>query len=314
MLDLNAVRMFVQVVRARSFAEASRRLGVPPNTLSRRVRELETSLDTRLLQRSTRKLTLTVAGHAFFERCATAVDGMVEAGKTVLDRSQRPSGSVRIAAPADFLDVFHIDWVAEFLRLYPEVNLEFALSDARADLIGEGIDVAFRGGRLGMDPSTVYRQVTVEYFNLVASPAYLATHGMPQSLQELERRDCLLMSTGALGGTVWTLQGVHGDEEVNVSGRIRSSSARSLVKSCIAGLGIALLPTMLISPEIRAGRLIRVLPAYRRDGADFNVLLPSRLQIPSAVMAFVDFATDKLRSMTQAFEQPPAVASGGGAI
>jgi DNA-binding transcriptional LysR family regulator len=314
MLDLNAVRMFVQVVRARSFAEASRRLAVPSNTLSRRVRELETSLDTRLLQRSTRKLTLTVAGHAFFERCAAAVDGMVEAGKTVLDASQRPSGMVRIAAPADFLDVFHIDWVAEFLRLYPDVNLDFALSDARADLIGEGIDVAFRGGRLGMDPAMVYRQVTVEYFNLVASPAYLATHGMPGTLQELERRDCLLMTNAAMGGTLWTLQGPQGDEQVNVSGRISSNSARSLVKSCVAGLGIALLPTMMITPEVRAGRLIRVLPAYRRDGADFNVLLPSRLQIPSAVSAFVDFATEKLRSMTPASDPSTPVASGQGAI
>src|ERR1700712_5038786 len=112
MLDLNAVRMLVQVVRARSFAEASRRLAVPPNTLSRRVHEIEASLDTRLLQRSTRKLTLTAAGHAFFERCAAAVDGMVEAGKTALDGSQRPSGSVRIAGPADFFDLFHTGLVA----------------------------------------------------------------------------------------------------------------------------------------------------------------------------------------------------------
>jgi DNA-binding transcriptional LysR family regulator len=313
MLDLNAVRMFVHVVRAHSFAEASRRLAVPSNTLSRRVRELEISLDTRLLQRSTRKLTLTAAGHAFFERCATAVDGMVEAGKTALDGSQRPSGSVRIAAPADFLDVFHIDWVAEFLSLFPEVHLDFVLSDARADLIGEAIDVAFRGGRLSADPSTVYRQVTVEYFNLVASPGYLAAHGVPQVLQELERRDCLIMTGGAMGGALWTLQGAHGDEEVRVAGRISSNSARSLIKSCIAGLGIALLPTMLITPEIRAGRLIRVLPAYRRDGADFNVLLPSRQQIPSAVLAFVEFATDRLRSMTPAFEHP-AVAYTKGAI
>jgi DNA-binding transcriptional LysR family regulator len=313
MMDLNAVRMFVQVVRARSFAEASRRLAVPPNTLSRRVLELEISLDTRLLQRSTRKLTLTAAGHAFFERCAAAVDGMIEAGKSALDGSQRPSGSVRIAAPADFLDVFHVDWVAEFLRLYPEVHLDFVLSDARADLIGDAIDVAFRGGRLVVDPTTVYRQVTVEYFNLVASPAYLAVHGAPQTLQELSRRDCLVMTIGAQSGTLWTLQGVHGDEEVKVSGRVSSNSARSLVKSCVAGLGIALLPTMLIAPEIRAGRLIRVLPEYRRDGADFNVLRPSRQQSPSAVSAFVDFATDKLRSMTPAVEHP-AVASGESAI
>ena len=137
MLDLNEVRMFVQVVRARSFAEAARRLGVPPNTLSRRVRQLEAGLDTRLMQRSTRKLTLTAAGSAFFERCAPAVDGVLEAGKELAGGSQTVSGTVRIAAPADFLDFFKIEWVMQFLALHPKVRLDFVLSDARADLIGD---------------------------------------------------------------------------------------------------------------------------------------------------------------------------------
>src|ERR1700692_3566157 len=102
--------MFVQVVRARSFAEAARRLGVPPNTLSRRVRQLEAGLDTRLMQRSTRKLTLTAAGSAFFQRCAPAGDGGLAAGKGVGGGSQVAGGPVRIAAPADFLDFFKIEW------------------------------------------------------------------------------------------------------------------------------------------------------------------------------------------------------------
>ena len=109
MLDLNEVRMFVQVVRARSFAEAARRLGVPPNTLSRRIRQLEAGLDTRLMQRSTRKLTLTAAGSAFFERCAPAVDGVLDAGKELAGVSQTAAGTVRIAAPVDFLDFFKIE-------------------------------------------------------------------------------------------------------------------------------------------------------------------------------------------------------------
>ena len=295
MLDLNEVRMFVQVVRARSFAEAARRLGVPPNTLSRRVRQLEAGLDTRLMQRSTRKLTLTEAGSAFFERCAPAVDGVLEAGKDLAGDSQIVSGTVRIAAPADFLDFFKIEWVMQFLALHPKVRLDFVLNDARADLIGEAIDVAFRGGTVS-DHQSIFRRLMSQSFDLVASPAYLQSRGSPRTLQELSRHDCLTAS-GRPAAAIWMLRGPGGSEEVRVSGRFSANSARILINGCLAGLGIAFLPRVLIVPHIHAGRLIRVLPQYRRDGADLSVILPSRQQIPTAVLAFVEFATDKFQSM-----------------
>ena len=298
MLDLNEVRMFVHVVRARSFSEAARRMTVPANTLSRRIRKLEASLGTRLMQRSTRKLTLTAAGQAFFDRCATAVDGVLEAGKVLVEGSRTPSGSVRVAAPADFLDLFQMDWIAEFLELHPEVHLDFVLDDARADLIEEGIDVAFRGGGT-RDGQAPYRQITRQSFKLVTSPAYAQRRGTPQTLQQLEEHDCLTGSSLSRPVT-WTLLGPDGVEQVGVSGRFSANSARSLLKSCVAGLGIALLPTMLIAPDLRAGRLLSVLPDYRRDGADFNVLLPSREQIPAAVAVFVEFAMARLHSMVSA--------------
>ena len=180
MLDLNQVRVFVQVVRARSFAEAARRLSVPSNTLSRYVRQLENALDTRLMQRSTRKLTLTAAGAAFYERCAPAVDDVLHAGKA-LGVGQFPSGSIRVAAPADFLDLFSVDWVAEFLAAHPKVKIDFVLSDARADLIGEAIDVAFRGGSAQVVPS-VYRRRSTQYFKLVGAEYSTRAKRMPSSL------------------------------------------------------------------------------------------------------------------------------------
>jgi DNA-binding transcriptional LysR family regulator len=295
MLDLNEVRMFVQVVRARSFAEAARRLGVPPNTLSRRIRQLEAGLETRLMQRSTRKLTLTAAGSAFFERCASAVDGVLEAGKDLAGGSQTVSGTVRIAAPADFLDFFKIEWVMEFLALHPKVRLDFVLNDARADLIGEAIDVAFRGGTVS-DHQSVFRRLMAQSFDLVASPAYLQSRGSPRTLQELSRHDCLTAS-GRPGAATWTLRSPSGSEEVRVSGRFSANSARILINGCLAGLGIAFLPSVLIVPHIHTGRLIHVLPQYRRDGADLSVILPSSQQIPTAVLAFVEFAADKFQSM-----------------
>ena len=297
MLDLNEVRMFVQVVRARSFAEAARRLGVPPNTLSRRVRQLEAGLDTRLMQRSTRKLTLTAAGSAFFERCAPAVDGVLDAGKDLAGGSQVAGGTVRIAAPADFLDFFKIEWVMQFLAQHPKVNIDFVLSDARADLIDEAIDVAFRGGPIS-DQQLVYRRLMTQSFQLVASPGYLQTHGTPATLRDLGRHDCLTAS-GRPGPVIWTLHGPGGREEVKVSGRVRANSARILLRSCLVGLGVALLPGVLVDAHLHAGRLVRVLPNHASEGANLNVILPSRQQIPAAVSAFVEFAADKLQSIVQ---------------
>ncbi len=297
MLDLNEVRMFVQVVRAGSFAEASRRLGVPPNTLSRRIGQLEAGLDTRLMQRSTRKLMLTAAGNAFFERCAPAVDGVLDAGKALACDSQTPAGTVRVAAPADFLDFFQVEWVWEFLFAHPKVRLDFVLSDARADLIGEAIDVAFRGGSIS-ERGPVFRQLMSQSFKLVASPEYLKLRGYPDVLQDLSRHDCLIAS-GQGGPATWTLLGPGGSEEVKVSGRFSANSARILLKGCLSGLGIALLPSVFIAPPLQAARLIHVLPGYTREGADLDVILPSSQQIPTAVSAFVDFATGKLQTMIQ---------------
>ena len=159
MLDLNDIALFVQVVRSGSFAEAARRLGVLSNTVSRRVQGLEQHLGTRLLQRSTRKLTLTSAGEEFNAGCAGAVAGLFEAGQDLSSGSQEPSGLVRFAAPADFLDMFVMEWVAEFLATYPRVRLALVLSDSKADLIADRIDVAFRGGPLDARTAARHGQI-----------------------------------------------------------------------------------------------------------------------------------------------------------
>ncbi|RML90640.1 LysR family transcriptional regulator, partial [Pseudomonas savastanoi] len=134
-LDLNDVALFVQVVRSGSFAQAARHLGMPSNTVSRRVQQLEIQLGTRLLHRSTRKLVLTQAGEDFHERCVGAVDGLMDAAEQLVSHREEPGGRLRIAAMADFFDFFSMEWVADFLAEYPLVQLEFVLSDERADLI-----------------------------------------------------------------------------------------------------------------------------------------------------------------------------------
>lgn len=295
MLDLNDIAMFVQVVHCGSFAEAARRLGMPPNTVSRRIQQLETRLGTRLLQRSTRKLTLTSAGQGFHERCVGAVDDLLEAGQDLITGSGEPSGRVRVAAPADFFDFFEMAWVSEFLTAYPRVRLDFVLSDAKADLIAEQIDVAFRGGPL-RDSGYVGRQILdPRSVGMVASPDYLAARGLPRTLQDLASHDCVI-SAHPGGHATWHLIGPKGEEEIQVTGRFSGNTAQSQRKAAVAGLGIALLPPLMAKLEVDAGVLVPVLPQYQPKGYGLNVLYPSRRQLPPAVSAFIGLVIRKMNA------------------
>ncbi|RZS56665.1 LysR family transcriptional regulator [Sphaerotilus mobilis] len=299
MLDLNDVAVFVQVVRFGSFAEASRRLGMPPNTLSRRVQQLEAQLGTRLMQRSTRSLALTSAGQAFHARCADAVDGLVNAGDELLSGTAEPSGLVRVAAPADFFDLFPMEWLTEFLSAHPRVRVDFVLSDARADLIADRIDVAIRGGPLEDSGFFARKVLDAGVDALVASPAYLSSRGSPGELTELVEHDCLVFANPA-GRTTWHLKGPDGvDAEVQVAGRFSGNTAQALRKAALAGLGIALLPATMTRRDLREGRLAPVLAPYHRAGHGVNLVYPSRRHVPLAVAAFIDLVVEKLGAVEE---------------
>jgi LysR family transcriptional regulator AphB len=292
MLDLNDVALFVQVVRAGSFAETARRLGMPSNTVSRRVHELERHLGVRLMQRSTRRLTLTDAGNTFYEQCAGQVQALTHSAQEMVDGSQLPSGKIRLAAPADFFNWFPMGWIAEFLAAHPRVRMEFVLSDARADLIGEGIDIAFRGGKL-LESNLIARQIGTSRTTLVASPAYLAARGTPTLPESLSEHDCITLPKTS-GRASWQLDGPDGALEIEVTGRLSANTAQALVEAALAGLGIALLPIIMTAPYIEAGQLKEVLPGYGIDGVGVYFVYLSRRQLPRAVSAFIDFTTARM--------------------
>jgi DNA-binding transcriptional LysR family regulator len=303
MVDLNDIALFVQVVRSGSFAEAGRQLGVPPNTLSRRVQQLELQLGARLLQRSTRKLSLTSAGQEFLQRCGNAVEDLTEASRALMSGTQEPSGLVRVAAPADFFDFFPMAWVSDFLAAHPRVRLDFVLSDAHTDLIADRIDVAFRGGAL-KDSGYVGRRVVRDgQDHLVASPDYLTARGAPKTLQELEKHDCVGFASPD-GQTTWRLAGPDGAEEkVQVAARFSGNTAQALRKAALAGLGIALLPNTIVRLDLYAGLLVPVLAKYQRKGYGLHVLYPSRKHLPLAVSAFTELVIRQLAGLDAA---PPA--------
>jgi len=293
MLDLNDVALFVQVVREGSFAAAGRRLGMPANTLSRRLQLLETALGTRLLLRTTRKLSLTAAGRDFYEQSAQGVAEIEAARLALLEKHEAPRGTVRIAAPADFFEQLAMVHVAEFMARYPEVKLEFLLGDERVDLIAEGVDVAFRGGVLD-DSTLVARRLTESALLLVASPGYLDRRGRPSALAELVQHDCLVVARSG-NRAVWRLQGPAGEEEVKVSGQFVSNTAQSVLWAAQVGLGVALLPSVVVGNDVLDGRLEHVLPAYQRDLGGVHLVFPGRHRRTAAVNAWVEFILGRLR-------------------
>ena len=294
MVDLNQVALFVQVVEAGSFAEAARRLNVPANTLSRQVQQLESHLGIRLMQRSTRKLTLTEAGTIFHERSTSQVEQLLAVAEQMGRGNAMPSGTVRVATTADFLEFFSVDWIGEFLLAYPNVRLDLVMSDARADVIGESIDVAFRGGEMS-DSSLVARKLGNLPVALVASPKYLSVRGIPASLEDLSKHDCIKSSKPG-SRTTWRLVGPDGPVEVAVAGRFAAGSARSQLRAVAAGLGIGMLPTIISCHDLRAGSLIEVLPQYGETGISIYAVYPSRKLLATAVSVFIDFVELKLRT------------------
>ncbi|RFB78594.1 LysR family transcriptional regulator [Methylovirgula sp. 4M-Z18] len=286
MTDLNDIGLFVQVVRWGSFSEAGRQLGIPANTVSRRIQDLEMRLGARLMQRSTRKLTLTDAGRSFHARCAAAVDNLEQASMDLMAGSQVPSGLLRVAASASFFDVYKMHWIAEFQAKYPLIKLEFLLEDAFADLIAQRIDVALRGGQ-ARDADYVARRVLAAPAIFVASPDYLAKHGTPRALADLAQHDCLVVEQSH-GATTWRVQGLNGEETIEVMGRFAANTIQVLGKAALAGLGIALLPGMFVASDLAAGHLMRVLPQYSRVDLAMNVVYPTNRQVSRAVQVFVD--------------------------
>jgi DNA-binding transcriptional LysR family regulator len=294
MLDLNHLRLFVEIVKVGSFAGTARRLGVPTNTVTRHIQQLEAAAHVRLMHRSTRKLTLSAAGRALYDRCAASVEDLSSAAKEMSEGGQMPSGLVRVAAAAGFFDVFAMKHIAEFLALYPHIRVEFLLDDAKTDLIAESIDVAFRSGRL-LKSSSVGKKLIEAPSILVASPSYLAKNGAPTYARALSEHQCIILTTDS-GRANWRLEGPSGSIEVTVSGRFRANSARAVMQAAVAGLGIALLPYPLCVAEIEAGHLVRVLSEHRHEAASVYAAFPNRRHIARAVSVFVDFVSEKLRS------------------
>lgn len=296
MLNLNDLVLFAAAVEQGGFAAASRRLGIPKSTISKRVAELEDALSARLIHRTSRAFTLTELGRDFYEHARAALIETEAAEAIVRRRQAEPSGTVRISASVPAAQLYLAAHLPRLARAYPKLQVQLDVTDRFVDVLQENVDIAVRSHFAPLpDSGLVQRPVTVEPIILVASPGYLAGRGMPQSPVELQDHDGLL--TGA-SLTTWQL--LHeGGERAQATPRpvFVANESAVLVGAAIAGLGLVCLPERMCRDAINATRLVRVLAEWRAGTVTTTLVMPHRRGQLPAVRATVEFLVECFREM-----------------
>ena len=291
MEDLERMAIFARVVETKSFSEAARRLKLSKSLVSKQVTQLEKSVGARLLNRTTRAMSLTEAGAVFYEHCARIVEEL-EVGKRAIGQLRsEPRGLLRISASVAFGTLHVAPALPDFLARYPEVRIDMEIMDRFVDLAEERFDVAVR---IAQDPgqNLAARRLAAVNRKICATPGYFKRHGVPKAPRDLERHNCLTY-TYFNPRDPWRLKGPDGEISVAASGNLRLNDDEALSEAVLKGLGIAILPTFIIGKDLQAGRLKAVLSDYvAPERHIYAVYLPTRHVAPT-VRAFIDFLLER---------------------
>ncbi|MFN7751961.1 MAG: LysR family transcriptional regulator [Pseudomonadota bacterium] len=293
--NLVGMAIFARVVEAKSFSGAARRLGISKSAVSKHVTRLERELRARLLNRTTRRLSLTDAGATFYPHCARVLQEAEAAEVAVSRLGSAPRGVLKVTAPAAFGHMHIASAMPEFLARYPDLKVEMDLIDRMADLAEEGIDVAIR--LFGEPaPNTVARALAPIRWVVCASPGYVARHGRPESPESLAGHNCLFYAFRSLESD-WRFRARGGEVlGVKVAGNLTATNSLAIREAVLRGLGVAMSPTFVVGDDLRAGTLEPLLPDYEALGnfsSHINaVYLPNRYLSPK-VRAFVDFFVER---------------------
>jgi DNA-binding transcriptional LysR family regulator len=283
-----AMRAFARVVELGSFARSAERLGLSTSAVSRQVADLEAHLDVRLLNRTTRRLSLTEAGQAYYERCVQLLADLDEADASVRPATVVPKGLLRLTSGVTFGERCLAPAIAEFAATHPQLAFDLDLSDRTVDLVDEGFDLAIRIGSLGAQ-AMVARRIGWTRLICCASPAYLERRGVPQEPEDLLQHECLGYAYGS-PPNVWTFDAPDGaPRTVRVPARHRANSGRLLASLAVAGMGIAREPDFIVAPEVRSGALVPLLAEFPSPRSPIAAVYPSRRHLSAKVRAFVDF-------------------------
>jgi len=291
MFDYNEIALFIKVVETGSFTEASRQLGIPKGTISRKVAQLEERLGTRLMQRNTRTLNITDAGRDLASRCGGLLAQLEEATSGVRLGHSELAGNIRVAAPSCFIRHILAQWVPSFMERYPGISFEVITSNTGVDLLEQGADIAFFIGQLP-DSSFIARSIGDAPAVMVASPDYLAKNGTPGEPEDLHGHSTLTYGTST-GRAHWEFEESGSSRRVDINPRAASYDFDFLVTSALSGLGIARVPSFLVAHDLNTGRLLRVLPDHKTVIGDISMLYPSNRYLPTRVREFIDYVVGK---------------------
>jgi DNA-binding transcriptional LysR family regulator len=289
------IRAFTQVVVSGGFAAAARELGVSRSAVNKLVIALENDLGVQLLHRSTRVVTPTETGLAFYERCVEILASLEEAERSLTQLQKEPKGRLRVNAPMSFGTMHLSPALADFLVQYPDLQVQLTLSDRFVDPIEEGFDITVRIAKPQVSASLIAHTLAPAQRVLCASPTYLKTHDAPTHPSELRHHSCLHYGQLAVDNQ-WTLIGPEGEHTFSINGTLCSNNGEVLRDAAVRGLGITLLPRFIVELELQQGKLQIVLPDYHPTELSIYVIYPVNRHLSTKIRLLVDFLQKRLRT------------------
>jgi LysR family transcriptional regulator for bpeEF and oprC len=292
MNKLQAMEVFVQVVDAGSFTRAAETLQLPKATVSTLVQSLEAKLSAKLLHRTTRQVTVTTDGAAYYERCVRILSDVRDAEESISRTRLSPSGRLRVDVPTGLASEILIPALPAFFERYPDIMMELGSTDRPVDLIEEGVDCAVRGGDL-WDDNLIARRVGVINFVTAAAPGYLERHGTPRHPRDLAHHRCVSYFSAKTGKTYdWDFR--RGDEKIDVPmrGLIALNDSNAYVHAGLAGLGIIQMADYLMMEHVTKGRMVRVLGDWSSEPLPVHVVYPQNRHLSAKVRVFVEWVAD----------------------
>lgn len=288
---LGAMNVFRTVADKGGFSTAAKQLGISKASVSKQVAALEDRLGARLLNRTTRQLSLTEVGQGYLDRIRQILDDVTETETAVSRHHAAPCGTIRVSAPMSF-GLLHLSpALCDFMARYPDLSVDLTLNDRRVDLVEEGFDVALRIGALA-DSSLIARRIAPARLAVCATPAYWDAHGRPATPDDLVHHNACVY-TIVDRPDVWSFIGPDGPQSVKVSGRLRANNGQVLRDAAVSGHAVILSPTFLVGPDLRTGRLERVLENYPAKEAGIFAVYPPGRHLSAKVRAFVDFLVER---------------------
>lgn len=286
MADLNDIAIFVRVAQLESFSRAAHSLGMPVSTVSRRVSELEQQLGVTLLQRTTRKLTLTAQGQEYFHQCNEPLNILADAERVLTQAQKQPEGTLRLSVPVILGDQAFLDFLSGFLKAHPGIQVDLSITNEFVNFVERNIDVGIRFGELE-DSTLIARSLGTNVRYLVATPGYLQGRELPAKPEQLKAHQCVLMN-GKNGEARWDLVSGRKSVSLRVSGAISSRDFNSVSFFTNRGHGIGLLPFNYCEDLLKRGKLVRILPAWASPRIPVHVVYPTRRFLPAKLVAFVE--------------------------